>query len=137
MRWKPVLSHPQQLFPTFSAIVVAAIAPSMPAQAQTAVAETPTEVPAATKAGDAAAIPVVKLVRTNKADDKASDKDAPTVIRAESMSGRPERIVNFDNGLEMEKGGTTLKADRGTYRNLEDEVEASGHLRMQRFGDCY
>ncbi|MES2070346.1 MAG: LPS-assembly protein LptD [Pseudomonadota bacterium] len=136
MRWKPVLSHPQQLFPTFSAIVVAAIAPTMPAQAQTAIAETPAGTPAAAKTGDAA-IPVVKLVRTNKAEDKASDKDAPTVIRAESIGGRPERFINFDNGLEMEKGGTTLKADRGTYRNLEDEVEASGNLRMQRFGDCY
>ncbi|HTD05745.1 LPS-assembly protein LptD [Undibacterium sp.] len=142
MRWKPVLSHSQQLFPTFSAIVVAAIVPAIPAQAQTAIAEQPaaapsSALPAEVKAKDAAAVQEVRLVRGNKADDKAGNKDAPTVIQSESMSGRPERIANFDNDVEIVKGGMTLNADRATYRNLEDEVDASGNLRLQRFGDCY
>ncbi|MES2103473.1 MAG: LPS-assembly protein LptD [Pseudomonadota bacterium] len=141
MRWKPVLSHSQQLFPTFSAIVVAAIVPAIPAQAQTAIAEPPapavsSPLPVAVKATDAV-IPEVKLVGSNKADDKVSDKDAPTVIQSDSMNGRPERIVNFDNNVEIVKGGMTMNADHATYRNLEDEVEASGHLRLQRYGDCY
>lgn len=145
MRWKPVLSHSQQLFPTFSAIVVAAIVPAVPAQAQTAMPEQPAAAasspppPATVKAADAA-IPEVKLTGSKKGDkqaDRSADKDAPTVIQAEIMSGRPERIANLDNDVEIVKGGMTLNADRATYRSLEDEVDASGHLQLQRFGDCY
>lgn len=68
---------------------------------------------------------------------RVDDKNAPTVIRAEKISGRPERFINFDDDVEVIKGGTILHADQAQYRNLEDEVEASGHIRMQRYGDCY
>ncbi|GGC78985.1 LPS-assembly protein LptD [Undibacterium terreum] len=147
MRWKPVLSHPQQLFPTFSAIVVAAIAPAISAQAQTAATEQTTApaTPATPVAPLAPAlakkakesIPEVKLIGSNKPVDRDADKDAPTIIESESMSGRPERIANFDDHVEIQKGGMTIKADRATYRNLEDEVDASGNMSLQRYGDCY
>ncbi|WP_394779191.1 LPS-assembly protein LptD [Undibacterium sp.] len=181
MRWKPVLSHSQQLFPIFSAIV-AVIAPAIPAQAQVAASEQspsdtapavqlpvkPADTAAATDAPVAqvsppetaapatatttsttsttsaptsargrARIPEVRLVGSNRADDRTIDKTAPTVLQAESMHGRPERFVSFDSGVEIDKGTTHIKADRGSYDNLDDQVDAAGNVSMQRFGDCY
>lgn len=53
------------------------------------------------------------------------------------MSGRPDREVILERDVEIIRGGTTLNADRATYRVVEDEVEAQGNVRMRRFGDTY
>lgn len=124
MRRKPVLSH-SPLFPTISAIAVAVLVLAFFAQAGAQ------DLPAC-KADE----PAAKNKQPGPAT-YADDKDAPTVIRAEKISGRPGRFINFDDDVEVLKGGTILKADKAQYRNLEDEVEASGHIRMQRYGDCY
>ena len=66
-----------------------------------------------------------------------SDRDAPTTVRAEELTGRPDREVNARHDVEIVRGATTLNADQATYRIVADEVEASGDVRMRRFGDRY
>ncbi len=66
-----------------------------------------------------------------------SDRDAPTTVRAEELTGRPDREVNARHDVEIMRGATTLNADQATYRIVEDEVEATGNVRMRRFGDRY
>lgn len=68
---------------------------------------------------------------------KSDDKDLPATIRAEQMSGRPDREIVMERDVEITRGDTTVHADKATYRVVEDEVEAVGHIRMQRFGDRY
>lgn len=118
MRRKPVLSHLQQLFPTFPVALTETLflallsASTLPAHAQ--------------------------VIDTGKqANRKSNDQDAPTVVSAEQISGRPERFVHFDDQVEVVKGTTTLSADKAIYRNIDDEMEATGKVRMQRDGDCY
>ena len=68
---------------------------------------------------------------------KVDEKDLPANISAEQMSGRPDREVVLERDVEITRGSTTVNADKATYRILEDEVEAQGHIRMRRFGDTY
>lgn len=65
------------------------------------------------------------------------DKDAPVNVSAEQMTGRPDRQVNLDRDVEVVKGSTTIKADKAEYRIIQDEVEATGHVWMQRLHDQY
>nr|WP_225984692.1 LPS-assembly protein LptD [Noviherbaspirillum aerium] len=65
------------------------------------------------------------------------EKNAPATVSAERMSGRPDREVILERDVEIIRGPTTVNADRATYRVVEDEVEASGNIRMRRFGDTY
>lgn len=67
----------------------------------------------------------------------ADDKDAPINVSAEQMTGRPDRQVNLDRDVELVKGHTTIKADKAEYRIIQDEVEATGHVWMQRLHDQY
>ena len=65
------------------------------------------------------------------------EMNAPTIIEAEKITGRPERFVHLDDGVEVNKGGLNLKADKAIYRNLEDEIDATGNVSLRRNGDCY
>ncbi|GGC15910.1 LPS-assembly protein LptD [Oxalicibacterium flavum] len=66
-----------------------------------------------------------------------NDANAPTNVSSEQMTGRPDRELFLERDVEVIRGGTTLNADRATYWIAEDEVEASGNVRMTRFGDRY
>ena len=128
MRRKTVLSHLQQLFPTFpkrfaeasflSLFVASLAATSLPAFAQS-------------KNSNAMAD------KNNKQADNSADENAPTIVSSEQISGRPERFIHFDYDVEVLKGSISLNANRAIYRVLDDELEASGSVRMQRNGDCY
>jgi len=65
------------------------------------------------------------------------DQDAPVNVSAEQMTGRPDRQVNLDRDVEVVKGATTIKSDKAEYRIIQDEVEATGHVWMQRLQDQY
>lgn len=65
------------------------------------------------------------------------DQNAPVNVSAEQMTGRPDRQVNLDRDVEVVKGATTIKADKAEYRIIQDEVEATGHVWMQRLQDQY
>src|SRR3954471_13464957 len=75
-------------------------------------------------------IPAKKQVRVD-------DRNAPVVIQAEDISGRPERVLNLERNVEIVRGKTRLMAESACFRAVEDEVEAIGHVKMWRFGDLY
>ena len=130
MRRKTVLSHLPQLFPTFPVRLVEA-------SFLASLAATCLPVFAQSKDADVVSDKSGKDNKLKKPQDKVNDENTPTVISAEQISGRPERFVHFDFDVEVLKGTTNLSADRAIYRVLDDEMEASGSVRMQRNGDCY
>lgn len=85
----------------------------------------------------AAAMPMAAIAQAADAPARQEDKDAPVNISAERMTGRPDREIHFEENVEIVRGGTTIEADRATYRVAEDQVTATGNIRMQRFGDRY
>ncbi len=68
---------------------------------------------------------------------KAKDPEAETRVSSEQMTGRPDREIILERDVEIIRGETTLNADHATYWIAEDEIEASGNVRMNRFGDRY
>ncbi|HYD94015.1 MAG TPA: LPS-assembly protein LptD [Noviherbaspirillum sp.] len=88
-------------------------------------------------AASAAAVPALVSAQAEPRGAQANEKDLPASISAERMSGRPDREVVLERDVEIIRGPTTLNADKATYHVVEDEVEASGNIRMRRFGDTY
>ncbi len=68
---------------------------------------------------------------------KAKDAEAETRVSSEQMTGRPDRELVLERDVEIIRGETTLTSDHATYWIAEDEVEASGNVRMTHFGDRY
>jgi LPS-assembly protein len=85
----------------------------------------------------AASVPVFASAQAAAKRAQNNDKDAPTTLGAERMTGRPDREIILERDAEITRGGTTLNADKATYDIIEDEVEAVGNVRMKRFGDRY
>ncbi|MCA1248134.1 LPS-assembly protein LptD [Massilia sp. MS-15] len=67
----------------------------------------------------------------------ASEQDLPVTIRAEEISGRPDRQLNLERDVELTRGQTRLTADSACYLRVEDQVTATGNVNMWRFGDRY
>lgn len=65
------------------------------------------------------------------------DQDGPVTIHAEQMTGRPDREVHLERDVEVTRGPTTVTADQATYNIVEDQIEASGNVRMRRQGNTY
>jgi LPS-assembly protein len=68
---------------------------------------------------------------------RVNDADAPVVIHAEDITGRPDRDVQLERDVEVTRGQTGLTADTACYQRVQDEVTAKGHVNMWRFGDRY
>ncbi len=68
---------------------------------------------------------------------KGKTAEAETQVSSEQMTGRPDREIVLERDVEIIRGETTLTADHATYWIEEDEVEASGNVKMNRFGDRY
>ena len=77
------------------------------------------------------------LAQTSTKPAKAKSPEAETNVSSEQMTGRPDRELILDRDVEIIRGETTLTADHATYWIVEDEIEASGNVRMTRFGDRY
>jgi LPS-assembly protein len=90
-----------------------------------------------TVAVTAASLPTFGLAQTAPKRAKTDDKNAPTTLGAEQMTGRPDREVILERDAEIIRGGTTVNADKATYDIVEDEVNAAGQVRIKRFGDRY
>jgi LPS-assembly protein len=58
-----------------------------------------------------------------------------TVVTADRISGRNDVETVAEGQAEFQRDNTTIKADRITYRQLEDEAEAEGNVRMTRDED--
>lgn len=68
---------------------------------------------------------------------RPDESNLPANLQAEEMTGRPDREIIMERDVEITRGSTVLRADHATYHVVEDEVEASGNVRMKRFGDTY
>ena len=68
---------------------------------------------------------------------RVNDSDAPTNVEAEQITGRPDRLINLDNDVDLTRGRTDVQSNKATYRIIENEVEAHGCVRMNRYGDKY
>ncbi|WP_395822702.1 LPS-assembly protein LptD [Collimonas sp.] len=77
------------------------------------------------------------VTQTSIKPPRVDDSDAPTNVEAEQMAGRPDRLINLDNDVELRRGQTDVKSNKATYRIIENEVEAHGCVRMNRYGDKY
>ena len=67
----------------------------------------------------------------------AEEKNATMTVQAESIVGRPEREIILERDVDLVRGKTRLTSDTACYRQVEDDVEASGNVRMWRYGDQY
>lgn len=65
------------------------------------------------------------------------DPNAPTVVQAEQITGRQDRDINLERDVDVVRGQTRVASDTACFRQVEDEVTATGHVRMWRYGDRY
>ncbi|MGN6704237.1 MAG: hypothetical protein ACTHKB_14895, partial [Burkholderiaceae bacterium] len=68
--------------------------------------------------------PAHKLTPAEMQRRNDADRDAPVHIGAEQLTGRPDREVHLRNDVKLQRGGTTVTADRADYNIIKDEVEA-------------
>lgn len=68
---------------------------------------------------------------------RVNEQDLPVTVRAEEISGRPDREVNLVRDVEVTRGQTRLTADTACYRMVEDQITAEGNINLQRDGDRY
>ncbi|MFD2270744.1 LPS-assembly protein LptD [Undibacterium arcticum] len=86
--------------------------------------------------GDPAAVTGVRPdLRQKKV--RVDDKNAPATISAEQMTGRPDRDINLENDVEITRGQTTVNSDRAVFHQEENAIDASGNVRVKRFGDQF
>jgi LPS-assembly protein len=83
----------------------------------------------------ASAVPALAQLPQKKA--QVDDPDAPVIVQAEEIDGRPERELTLKRNIELVKGATRVTADSACFKQVENEVTADGHVRMWRFGDRY
>jgi LPS-assembly protein len=124
MSWITALPFPPRRAAALSALVAVASGP-LYAQTVQAVSVVPgTSVPPAAPAPAASAT-------------RADEQELPVTMRAEELTGRPDRELNLYRNVEITRGATGITADTACYRRVEDEVTAEGNIDMWRFGDRY
>lgn len=78
----------------------------------------------------------LRLTRRLPADrSQGSDEPGPTFVVADDIRGINDREVVATGAVELRKLGTSLEADRLTYWQQEDEVDAVGNVRLTRDQD--
>lgn len=68
---------------------------------------------------------------------RVEDPNAVTTVMAEDISGRPEREITLERNAEVVKDKTKVQSDYACYRQVENEVEAKGNVKIWRYGDYY
>ncbi len=58
----------------------------------------------------------------------------PTFITADRLNGRTGDVTEAEGNVELRRLGTQLYADQTTYRPLDDELEATGNVRLLQEG---
>ncbi len=83
----------------------------------------------------ASAVPAYAQLPLKKV--QVDDPNAPVVVQAENISGRPDREINLARNVDLVKGATHMTADSACFKQVENEVTATGDVHMERFGDRY
>jgi LPS-assembly protein len=66
-----------------------------------------------------------------------SDGPTPTYGRGDAISGRPDREVTLQGNAEMRRGSFSVRADRLTYYQVDDEVVGVGNVRVVKDGNTF
>jgi LPS-assembly protein len=64
-------------------------------------------------------------------------RQLPIILRAQSLSGRPDLETVAEGNVEFRRGGTVIRADRLSYQNPDDLAVANGSVRISRDGNIY
>ena len=89
-------------------------------------------------AAAAAALPAhAQAPAAAKRTPRVEDKNAVTTVRAEDISGRPEREVRLLRDVEVVHDKMRVTSDAASFLQVEQELEAKGNVRIWRFGDYY
>ncbi len=89
-----------------------------------------------------AAAPASAMLMQQQNDKKAKpvhveNKNAPTIIRAEQITGRQSRDMYMDYDVEIERDQTIITGDHGVLHNEENDTDMVGNVFIQRFGDQF
>lgn len=61
----------------------------------------------------------------------------PAFFQGLKISGETGRVTVIEGDAELRKRGTNIKADRITYQQVEDQLQAVGDVRIYREGDIF
>ncbi len=64
-------------------------------------------------------------------------EEATTEMRADQLTGRPDREVQLDRNVEINRGTMAIDADSIKYNIIDDRVEAVGNVRVDRAGNQF
>jgi len=79
-------------------------------------------------------VPLVEGVGIEHPVDLKKDDRYPMFLVADTIEGRAGEITEAEGDVELRKAGSLLFADKLTYRLLDDEVEATGNVRLLQEG---
>lgn len=78
--------------------------------------------------------PLVQGLGIENPVELKKDDRYPLFIVADDIQGRANEVTQAEGAVELRTAGTLIFADTLTHHPLEDEVEASGHVRLLREG---
>jgi len=84
--------------------------------------------------GGRQASPAAPATGVGYAKPQNKDDDHPLFLIADRMDGQADRLTIAEGDVELRKAGTLLFADRVAYQVIDDEVEASGKVRLMQDG---
>ncbi|MBP8148719.1 MAG: LPS-assembly protein LptD [Limnohabitans sp.] len=64
-------------------------------------------------------------------------KEAPTFVQAQQLTVRPDLDVQLQGQATIRRPGLSIRADRLDYDQTQDEVKASGGVRVSRDGSLF
>jgi LPS-assembly protein len=67
----------------------------------------------------------------------AASRKQPIILRADSVSGRPDLDTVAEGNVEFRRGNMRIRADRLSYDQPEDLAIARGNVRISRDGNTY
>ncbi|MEP7295308.1 MAG: LPS assembly protein LptD [Burkholderiales bacterium] len=66
-----------------------------------------------------------------------ASRKLPIILRAQTVSGRPDLQTVAEGNAEFRRGGMVIRADRLSYDQPEDLAVANGSVRISRDGNVY
>ena len=143
-----MIESPQTvLVPLTQPSITYLVAAASPAQVPVA-AQTPAQDPAPDQAQDQTQAPAqispqaradvlaLKTASQLLADRNGADP-VPVFFQGLKMSGETGRLTVIEGDAELRKRGTSIKADRISYQQVEDQLQAAGNVRIYRQGDLF
>ncbi len=69
--------------------------------------------------------------------NQIDENDGPTTVEGEMLTGRPDREIRLQRGVEIRRGPTVVNADDINYDIIDDRVDAKGKVRVVRQGNRF